>query len=132
VNTLEAIIANRYEVMAGYAREVRRAARSEIAGLKAKGEQAKADALQGARRWLDRDDEKVPAAEQARMAVARATSPVLDKMLTMREELRQLWLNRSLNREQLTANLAAWCKRAEDSGIAALQEFSLRLRAARV
>ena len=66
------------------------------------------------------------------MAVARATSPVLDKMLTMREELRQLWLNRSLNREQLTANLAAWCKRAEDSGIAALQEFSLRLRAARV
>ena len=33
VNTLEAIIANRYEVMAGYAREVRRAARSEIAGL---------------------------------------------------------------------------------------------------
>ena len=132
VNTLEAIIANRYEVMAGYAREVRRAARSEIAGLKAKGEQAKADALQGARRWLDRDDEKVPAAERARMAVARATSPVLDKMLTMREELRQLWLNRSLNREQLTANLAAWCKRAEDSGIAALQEFSLRLRAARV
>ena len=132
VNTLEAIIANRYEVMAGYAREVRRAARSEIAGLKAKGEQAKADALQGARRWLDRDDEKVPAAEQARMAVARAPSPVLDKMLTMREELRQLWLNRSLNREQLTANLAAWCKRAEDSGIAALQEFSLRLRAARV
>ena len=50
----------------------------------------------------------------------------------MREELRQLWLNRSHTREQLAADLAAWCHRAEASGIAALQEFSLRLRAVRV
>jgi len=32
--------------------------------------------------------------------------------------------------EQLVADLQAWCKRAEESGIAALQEFSLKLRAA--
>ena len=32
--------------------------------------------------------------------------------------------------EQLVAELQAWCKRAEESGIAALQEFSLKLRAA--
>jgi stearoyl-CoA desaturase (delta-9 desaturase) len=31
---------------------------------------------------------------------------------------------------QLVADLQAWCKRAEDSGVAALQEFSLRIRAA--
>ncbi|MGJ4748773.1 DesA/ISL3 alpha bundle tail domain-containing protein, partial [Leptospira sp. SA-E8] len=58
-------------------------------------------------------------------------SPVLDKMVTMREELRQLWLNTSLSREQLLANLQAWCRRAEESGIAALQEFSRKLRMAR-
>jgi stearoyl-CoA desaturase (delta-9 desaturase) len=51
-------------------------------------------------------------------------------MLTMREELRQMWLNTSQSREQLVADLAAWCKRAEDSGIAHLQQFSQRLRAA--
>jgi stearoyl-CoA desaturase (delta-9 desaturase) len=51
-------------------------------------------------------------------------------MVLMREELRQLWLNRSHTREQLAADLHAWCQRAEASGIAALQEFSLRLRAA--
>jgi len=28
------------------------------------------------------------------------------------------------------AELQAWCKRAEESGVAALQEFSLKLRAA--
>jgi stearoyl-CoA desaturase (delta-9 desaturase) len=47
----------------------------------------------------------------------------------MREELRQLWSNASLNREQMAAGLQAWCRRAEESGIAALQEFSQRLRA---
>ena len=32
--------------------------------------------------------------------------------------------------EQLVADLQAWLKKAEESGIAALQEFALRLRAA--
>jgi stearoyl-CoA desaturase (delta-9 desaturase) len=36
--TLEAVIANRYEVMAGYAREMRRACKVEIDQLKAKGQ----------------------------------------------------------------------------------------------
>ena len=36
------------------------------------------------------------------------------------------------SREQLIANLQAWCLRAEESGIEALREFSLRLRAVRV
>jgi stearoyl-CoA desaturase (delta-9 desaturase) len=52
-------------------------------------------------------------------------------MLAMREELRQIWLNTSHNREQLALDLQAWCKRAEESGIAALRDFSKQLRAAR-
>jgi stearoyl-CoA desaturase (delta-9 desaturase) len=66
------------------------------------------------------------------MARARAASPVLDKMVIMREELRQMWLNTHVSREQLALDLQGWCRRAEGSGIAALQEFSMRLRAARV
>ena len=126
--TLEAVIANRYEVMARYAGELKRACRDELATLKAR--QADTSALQAARRWLHRDDERVPASAQPKLAQARAAHPVLDKMVTMREELRQMWMSTSLSREQLTANLQAWCHRAESSGIAALKDFSLRLRAA--
>ncbi|MBV5292119.1 MAG: fatty acid desaturase [Curvibacter lanceolatus] len=122
--TLEALIANRYEVMAGYARGVRQ----ELAALKAK--QGDAPLLDAARRWLHRDAEKVPAAAQPELAQARAAYPALDKMVVMREELRQLWLNTSQSREQLTRDLQAWCRRAEESGIAALRDFSIRLRAA--
>ena len=125
--TLEALIANRYEVMAGYAREMRRACKAEIAALKAR--QADASYLLAARRWLHRDDDKVPAAARPTVAQARAAHPVLDKMVLMREELRQMWLNTSHSREHLAADLQAWCRRAEESGIAQLQQFSMRLRA---
>jgi stearoyl-CoA desaturase (Delta-9 desaturase) len=126
--TLEALIANRYEVMAGYAREMRRACKAEIALLKEK--QADLSPLKAAKRWLHRDDDRVPAAARPQLAQARAAHPVLDKMVTMREELRQMWMNTSQSREQLAADLQAWCHRAEESGIVALQQFSMKLRAA--
>ena len=128
--TLEALIANRYEIMATYAKGLRAACRQEILAVKARG--LDASALQAARRWLHRDADRVPAGVLVQLAKARQAFPTLDQMVTMREELRQLWLNRSHTREQLTVDLVAWCRRAETSGIAALQEFSLRLRAAHV
>lgn len=127
--TLEALIAHRYEVMAGFARELRRAGKLEIEVLKAKN--ADSSVLRTANRWLHRDDDKVPTAAKPQLAQARAEHPVLDKMVTMREELRLMWLTTTTSREQLTADLQAWCHRAEESGIAALHEFSMKLRAAR-
>ncbi len=123
--TLEALIANRYEVMAQYARGLRTVVAQEAAKL------ADAQVLRDASRWLHRDAEKVPAEAQPRLQQACKVSPALDKMVQMREELRQIWLNTSQSREQLAADLQAWCKRAEDSGIAALRDFSMKLRSVR-
>ncbi|TFZ01415.1 fatty acid desaturase [Ramlibacter rhizophilus] len=126
--TLEALIAHRYEVMAQYGRELRRACKDEIAVLKARGHDL--GTLKGARRWVHRDADRVPASFRPQVAQAREAHPVLDKMLTMREELRQMWLNTHVSREQLAADLAAWCRRAEESGIARLQQFAVGLRSA--
>jgi stearoyl-CoA desaturase (Delta-9 desaturase) len=127
--TLEALIVNRYEVMAAYGREMKRVCKGEIAALKAK--KADFSVLKAAKRWLHRDEDRVPAAARPQLAQARAAHPALDKMLAMREELRQMWLNTSQSREQLAADLQSWCRRAEESGIVALQQFSMRLRSAR-
>ena len=126
--TLEAVIANRYEVMAGYAREMRRTCQAEIAVLKSKGQDFAM--LKSAKRWLHRDAEKIPAAVLPQLQQARAAHPVLDQMASMREELRQMWLNTNRSREQLAVDLQAWCRRAEESGIEALRQFSFKLRAA--
>jgi len=126
--TLEAIIANRYEVMAGYAREMRAACQRELDDVKARS--ADAALVKAAQRWLHRDDDKVPADVKPQLAQVRAQSPVLDKMVTMREELRALWTGTHATRDQLAADLQAWCRRAEESGIAALRDFSIKLRSA--
>jgi stearoyl-CoA desaturase (delta-9 desaturase) len=126
--TLEALIANRYEVMAAYAREMKRACKAEIEQIKAK--QGDLALLKSAKRWLHRDEDRVPAAVRPQVAQARAAHPALDKMIAMREELRQMWLNTSQSREQLAADLQAWCRRAEESGVEALRQFSMKLRAA--
>jgi stearoyl-CoA desaturase (delta-9 desaturase) len=48
-------------------------------------------------------------------------SPVLGKLVAMREELRLLWTRTNVSVEQLVIDLQAWCKKAEESGITALR-----------
>ena len=131
--TLEAVIANRYEVMAHYAQEMRRAVAVEIDRLKRQGAAGTANfaQLRMARRWLHRDADKIPLGVRAQVDAAVGASPSLAKLVAMREELRQLWTRTNVSAEQLVADLQAWCRKAEESGIAALRDFSLRLRAAR-
>jgi stearoyl-CoA desaturase (delta-9 desaturase) len=130
--TLEAIIANRYEVMAKYARNLRQACEAELARVKAEGAagQGKLANLRLAQRWLHRDADKIPAAAKAQLDKAVADHPGLAQWVHMREELRQLWTRTNVSAEQLVVDLQAWCKKAEGSGIASMQEFALKLRAA--
>jgi len=130
--TLEAIITNRYEVMAKYAKELRSACSAELERLRAQGAENTAHwkDMRLAKRWLHRDEDRIPSAVKAQVASAAAGVPALAKLVAMREELRQLWTRTNVSAEQLVADLQAWCRRAEESGIAALHEFSLKLRAA--
>ncbi len=130
--TLEAIIANRYEVMAKYGAALRSACSAELERLKAQGAEntARWRELRLARRWLHRDDDRIPGHVKPEVQKAAAASPVLAKLVAMREELRQLWTRTNVSAEQLVADLQAWCRKAEESGSAALQECSLKLRAA--
>ncbi len=132
--TLEAIIANRYEVMATYARGLRHVGRAEVQRLEKEGASgaARLADLRIAQRWLHRDDDKIPQAVKAQVAQAVAVSPYLAKLVAMREELRQLWTRTNVSAEQLLADLQVWLHKAEESGIAVLQEFALRLRAVHV
>jgi stearoyl-CoA desaturase (Delta-9 desaturase) len=132
--TLEAVIANRYELMARYGRELRATCRAELARLQAEGAKHSLQwkQLKLAKRYLHRDEGRIPARHSAQLAAARAASPVLNQLYTMREELRSLWTRTNVSAEQLVKDLQAWCQRAEESGIAELRAFSMRLRASRL
>ena len=123
--TLEAIMAN-------YAQQLRRTCAAELARLKAQGAATGSawSNLRVAERWLHRDAEKIPSNLRPQLDSAMDDAPVLKKLVTMREELRQLWTRTNVSAEQLVADLQDWCRRAEESGIAALRDFSMQLRAA--
>jgi stearoyl-CoA desaturase (delta-9 desaturase) len=129
--TLEVLIAHRYEVMAKYAKHLREECRSELARLKAEGAEntARWKDMHLAQRWLHRDADKIPLAVKERMASVCDQHAVLAKLVTMREELRSMWTRTNVSADQLVTDLQAWCRKAEESGIAELQSFAIRLRA---
>jgi len=132
--TLETLIANRYEVMARFGREMRAACRRELKRLKAEGAKQSAQwrQIKLAKRWLPRDADRIPGEHVAQIQAARMASPALDKLVQMREELRSLWTRTNVSAEQLVKELQAWCQRAEESGVAELRALSMRLRASRM
>ncbi len=132
LDNLQAVIAHRYDVMAKFAKSFKLAYRDEVARLKTQGGgDAGSDDLARvttARRWLHKDVSKLSPAHRGKVEGALAESPMLAKVHQMRTELAAIWERSSASSEQLLVQLQDWCKRAEESGVRALQEFSLRLR----
>ena len=132
LDNLQAVIAHRYDVMAKYATSFKRAYREEVARLKSRGDDREAASdlvrVRIARRWLHKDAAKLSAVHRDKVEGALAESPMLAKVHQMRTELATIWDRSSASSEQLLVQLQDWCKRAEESGVRSLQEFSVRLR----
>ena len=126
LDTLHAVIANRYDVLSHYARSLKRTYRQEIERLR-HWSPRDAELLRSLKRALLRG-QALAGAERARVAEALKKSRALATAVAMRHELAMLWERSSASKEQLLRQLQDWCRRAEASGIAPLADFSLRLR----
>ena len=122
-NTLEAIIANRYEIMARYSKTLRRFFNNEVQHM-----QVLAAHLGDARTWLAKDESRLSAEEKVKLEELMASNAQLRKMIEMRRDLQAIWGRSSATKEQLLSQLHTWCQHAEESGLSSLREFSLRLR----
>jgi stearoyl-CoA desaturase (delta-9 desaturase) len=121
--TLQAVIANRYEVMARYSKALRQTFNSEVAHVKELATQFGDQHL-----WLYKDEAKLTPQEQERLEKLMASNKSVKLMVEMRRDLAALWQRSHVTKEQLIAQLQQWCQKAESSGMSGLQEFSLRLR----
>ena len=125
VDTLQAVITHRYDVVTRYARSLGQTCYTEMNALK-----ARAVSVDGARlkRWLNIDAAALPQNELEERAKIISHSNVLSTVYTMRDELAGVWQRSTASKEQLVSKLEDWCHRAENSGIAPLRDFSKRLR----
>ena len=129
LETVQAILLHRYDVLARYARSLRRTVEAEMRTVRTHAPDLPVPHVAGAlRRWLRQEALDLSAPEAKVLAQAVGASPVLKTICTMREELAALWQRSSQSKEQLIGRLEDWCQRAEASGIAALRDFSRTLR----
>jgi stearoyl-CoA desaturase (Delta-9 desaturase) len=127
LQTLQAVIANRYDVLAHYARSLKAIYAKELDRLRRRAP-AEASLLQGIRPLLASDERTLREAERVKLNTVLPKSQALATMVSMRRELAALWERSAASRDQLVRELQDWCRRAEASGIQALSDFSQRLR----
>ena len=125
--TLQSVIANRYDVMAKYAKSIKLAWKEELEHLTDKAELEKRF-LKSSRKLMQREPGKLADAHHEQLSELFQHSKSLETMHHMRVELGAIWERSHFTREQLLQKLQDWCTRAEASGIKSLQDFSLRLR----
>jgi stearoyl-CoA desaturase (delta-9 desaturase) len=126
LDTLHAVIANRYDVFSRYAKSVKRTYSEELARLK-QWSPRDAEMLRSLKRALLRG-QQAAGAEGAKLSEALKSSRALATVISMRDELAALWERSNASKEQLLRQLQDWCHRAEASGVASLVDFSHRLR----
>ncbi len=126
--TLHAVMANRYEVMAKYAKSLKKTYREEIAQLKLRMPDLGKVDLKRVMHWLHVDVNVLSEQERLKLGLVFQTSQKLNIAYTLRQDLIAIWQRSTATKEQMVRDLEEWCHRAETSGIEALQQFSRRLR----
>jgi stearoyl-CoA desaturase (delta-9 desaturase) len=133
IETVQAVIAHRYEITTRYARSLKATCNSEICRLREEGTafsgMASGSAWKRFKGWMYADRAALPQDHQQVLDAALKGSRVLETVYGFKKELMSTWERSTVSKEELVANLEDWCKRAEASGILALQQFSRRLRA---
>ena len=128
--TLQAVIANRYDLMQAYGKAVSRTLREESRRLRSAGSAQWRDLVSGRKLLADAgsDGSRLSEPHREKLGEAFASSEKLQKLVEMRDELIKTWERSNLTPDQLLAHLQQWCARAEASGVRALQEVALRMR----
>ena len=127
LDTLHAVVANRYDVMAKYARSLRSAWRDEVDQIRASSTLG-AGFLKSSKKLLQREPASLETSQRQQLSELFEHSNALKTMHEMRVELSAIWERSHFTSDQLLQQLRDWCTRAEASGIRSLREFSLRLR----
>jgi len=126
LQTLQAVVSNRYDLLARYARATRKAFHDELARLRLPApEHAR---FAGLKKWVARRSSALPAAHQETLAELMGRSGVMKTLIEMHDELTAIWQHAAASRDEMLGHLQGWIARAEASGIQALQEAAARMR----
>ena len=132
METLRAVVANRFHVLKLYG--------SQVVAPVLRAQSRLTDQSWGRRHWRlikRRLVSENPAVETCtrhndKFAATLASNQTLRTIYDFKQRLKDVWTKRSQDQAEILQRLQAWCTEAEASGVAALREFSRQLRGYRV
>jgi stearoyl-CoA desaturase (delta-9 desaturase) len=128
IETLHAVLKNRFEVMANFATLLKRIYRQEITHLKQHVPDLGNVDLKRIMCWLNVDQSMLNEQEKLKLGIVMQSSENLNVAYRLRNDLTSIWYRHNSTKEKMVKELEDWCHRDEDSGVEALKKFSRRLR----
>lgn len=130
LDTLQAVITHRFDVMGRYGLMLKAAYKEELAKLQYSYQQHNDHPLmmERVRHWLHLDANDLQDQEKQVLHQVLEQNKNLQVLYQLKQDLVAVWARSTANQEQLLKALEDWCHQAEATGIEALQEFSRRLR----
>jgi len=125
VDTVTAVVRNRFHVLTLYGRRViLPVLREELR----RADESCHKLFRRARKPLVREDIPLDAEAGETLNAALSQSKSLETVYQFKQQLKGLWDRSTANQDKLLQNLQEWCQRAEQTGIQALQDFARSLR----
>ncbi len=128
LDTVKAVIANRFNVMAQFAREVMRAVHREALRNTDRADRESWTLLKRARRLMVREARLLDKRSNEWLQRALERYQDLRTVYTMKQKLQDIWHRSATTQEYLLRALQDWCHEAEETRIQALHAFARKLR----
>ena len=128
VETVRAVITNRFQLMAHFAREVMYHVHREELKKANPADKENWALLKRAKRLMVREATLLDEASRNWLNRVLENYNTLKTVYAMKEKLQDVWKRSATTQENLRRALEDWCKQAEATGIQALHDFSRKLR----
>jgi stearoyl-CoA desaturase (delta-9 desaturase) len=125
MDTLGAVLSNRFQVMASYYKNVVVPVLSEEVK---KANTSSHELLKRAKGLLVREESLLSDHAKQKLESALSVSQKLHLVYSYRQKLEQIWNRRGASQENLLKALQEWCKQAEAAGIHYLEDFAQSLK----
>ncbi|MDH5649549.1 MAG: transposase [Gammaproteobacteria bacterium] len=128
METVKAVIANRFQIMSRFAREVlNNVHREELKKANPKDKEHWV-LLKKARRLMVRESALLDDRSRKWLHKILEENQALETVYAMKSKLQDIWQRSATSQENLLKALDDWCKQAEETRIQALKDFSQKLR----
>jgi len=127
LDTVKAVIANRFEVMSNYYKGVVRPILQRVKAADAitNGDKAM---FQDAGSLLRREEILLTPKASSRLQALLNKYEQLREVYHYRQSLQNVWLKTATSQKELIESLQLWCKQAESSGLDVLKQFAEQLK----